>query len=200
MRDSLVNRKKRGSFVLLVLSPLTLDIKISFAARSSLDDTVVKHIMKQRANIKDMWDVNRIKIQAMSDLKMTTNAVARKLKMHTKSVSKILQQIRIRGDTKRAHKVNPGATKATPQNVRTLKEMVRKQPVRNLRHITEALGISNTTACKLIKLTWLKSLATIIQQNQGKNASRARQYCCSSSSPSRRSREGQNVSSCGLTK
>ncbi len=73
---------------------LSLDITISFAAGSSLADTMVKPIMKQCANIEDMWDVNGIKVQTMSDLQMTPNAIGRKLKMHPKSVSKILQQIR----------------------------------------------------------------------------------------------------------
>ena len=111
--------------------------------------------------MKDIWDEKRAGVKALNSIGLTNKAISKKLKLHPKSVARILRQIKDRnGNTKCNHHGKP-SSKISPKNIRRVKEMVRKQPVRNLRAIVDVCQVSRPTAGKIVKAAGLKSLATI---------------------------------------
>ena len=71
------------------------------------------------------------------------------MKMDASNVRRTLKQIKARGgNTDCDFKSGKVATAVTPTNVRAVKEMVRKNPVRNLQDIMEKCNVSKTSASR----------------------------------------------------
>ncbi len=117
------------------------------------------------------FNKDRAAILKLKEAGLSIKEVAKTMKMHPNNVRRTLKQIKARGgQTDCTFRGIKAATAVTSANIRRVKEMVRKNPVRVLKDIENACKVSKASASRLVKAAGLKSLGTIPKPFLSKSA------------------------------
>ncbi len=109
----------------------------------------------------------------------TDRHIAKAIKYHLMSVQRILREVDANGGkTVVAMGKGHPFSKATMENMRRVKELARKQPVRHIQQVANACDCSLTTGRCLVKAAGLKSLATIVRPLLSNTAKDQKVKCC----------------------